>query len=971
VDDTVFFDTILPSIGLRCIALRKPSGAWHHLWGPDNAWLVATAQQIDTARNIDVYYGCSSFAPQAQDTARDPVTRKLIIGGRKQANVLLVRAFIVDLDVGAAEEGKPPKYATQRAAARAILKFALDHNLPKPWLVNSGWGIHAYWPMDADMTVADWKPVAQALKRALTAAGVLYDPSRTADESSVLRPLGTRNHKRQPKPVTLVVVGDVATFASFKLDMGPWMQAPAAPSIGTAKLSDQNSALGGGLEPDPSSALLIADHCAVIGKVRDTRGNVDQPTWYNALGVLRHTVEAPGICHDWSKGHADYTAAETDTKLAQWADHGATKCDTFAGHQRLLCSACPHFGKITSPIQLGRPRIEKTTVETVERTVDRKGFVKETVTKIELPYGYGETVQDGRRVLTHTKITTDKAGEKSAVTGVVASAYFWGVTRMWDEKGSLYEFEMVTREGTRRFLIDGRIIGPGGRELSAELASNEIVARQGQEQLMHSYMKGWLERLTNTSDQVRAHRSFGWYEDTFVLGDTVLRQDGSENRAILRGIADSKRDAVVRKGDLATWVALVDRAYNAPGQEAFQFQIGCAFAAPLLSLMQQVKGVTVYSHTDGSGVGKTTVQQVGLSVWGDWDAMMLAQGHATGNALWGLLGAYNSLPIVYDELTNAPVSEVSELVFSVSSGRAKERMNASGELRQNNSNWSTIMLASGNTLLSEKLAQHRANAEAEISRLFEFTLEHDPHLSVAEANAIFPKFRQHYGHAGYVFAKTITRNRAAVVTALHKMQAHIQKEFDLKQVERHWSALFAAVLVALYICRDKGLISFEVEPIKLWMHDQLEGNRGSRDEAVVPMDELINQMVNELWENVLVTQGSGDLRSGIAVTTLKPPRGSIVGRSIRGTGNDLASLHISRAAIHLWCAKHAVSPATVHATGVALGLCHYKIDRFGLGRGVKEYQTGNVHCWQFFPDALDIREDDVVTPLTVMTGGKP
>jgi hypothetical protein len=125
--------------------------------------------------------------------------------------------------------------------------------------------------------------------------------------------------------------------------------------------------------------------------------------------------------------------------------------------------------------------------------------------------------------------------------------------------------------------------------------------------------------------------------------------------------------------------------------------------------------------------------------------MMLAQGKATGNAHWGLLGAYNSLPIVYDELTNVPVAEVSELVFSVSSGRAKERMTAHGEIRTNNNNWSTILLASGNTLLSEKLAQHRANAEAEISRLFEFTLEAPPHLSVVEANALFPQFREHSG----------------------------------------------------------------------------------------------------------------------------------------------------------------------------------------------------------------------------------
>jgi hypothetical protein len=965
VNDIQFFDTILPSTGLRCIALVKPSGAWHHLWGDTNAWLAKISKQIDTSKNIDVYYGCSSFTVRARDVAPKDG------GGRKQINVAFVRSFWVDLDVGESEPGKPPKYATQKLAARAILKFALDHGLPQPWLVSSGWGVHAYWPTDADMPVSVWKPVAEALKRALRASGVLFDPSRTADEASVLRPPGTHNHKRQPRPIKIVAVGAISPLASIAGPMAAFVQAAASPSIATAQLSSMNAALGGGMGPEPSSALLMADHCAIMGMMRDTRGNLDQPTWYYSLGVLLHTDEAPAICHEWSDGHPDYSVAETNANLARLATHGATTCAKLAEYQPAACAACPFNGKITSPIQLGREKAHPATVETVERVVDKKGFATEKVVKRDLPFGYGETVHGGRRVLTHTVMVDDKDGKPQAKTVTVANTHFWGVTRMWDEGKSLYEFEMVTREGTRKFLIEGGAIGGGGRELSVALAENEIVARRGQKDQLHSYMSAWMENLTSTSDQVRAHRAFGWFEDTFVLGDTVIKPDGTENRAILRGIADSKRDSVVRKGSLKTWVALVDRAYNAPGQEGFQFQMACAFAAPLISLMQQVKGVTVYSHSDGSGVGKTTVQQVGLSAWGCWDDMMLAQGKATGNALWGLLGAYNSLPIVYDELTNVPVAEVSELVFSVSSGRAKERMNAHGEIRTNNNNWSTILLASGNTLLSEKLAQHRANAEAEISRLFEFTLEAPPHLSVVEANALFPQFREHYGHAGHRFARYVTMNRAKITKALNGMQQQLHAEFDLKQVERHWSALFACVVMALLICRGLGLLAFEVDPIKLWMRDQLDENRGGRDEAVVPMEDLINEMVTELFVDVLVTQGTGDLRAGIAVATLKAPRSSIVGRSIRAHGSEPADLRISRVAIHAWCAKRSISPTAMHAAGVAAGLVHPKVDRFSLGRGVKEQQVGNVHAWRFFPDALDLPDVELAPPLTLVAGGKP
>jgi hypothetical protein len=562
----------------------------------------------------------------------------------------------------------------------------------------------------------------------------------------------------------------------------------------------------------------------------------------------------------------------------------------------------------------------------------------------------------------------DKDGTLVPDTEIICNTMFWGLSRLWVDGASHIEFEMVTREGSRKFIVDSAVIGRGGREVNGVLASNEIT---GKGNALQSYLTGWLSHLSKTADRVMAHRSFGWdAEGDFVLGDAVIRPDGGESRSILMGMAKSRGEAVVRKGDLKTWVALVDRAYNAPGQEAFQFQIACAFAAPLLSLMQQVRGVTVYSHTDGSGAGKTTVHQVGLSAWGDWDALMLADKKTTPNMLWALMGAYRSLPVVYDELTNAPNADVSELVFSVSSGRAKERMTAGGEARTNNSNWSTILLASGNTLLSDKLAQHRANAEAEISRLFEFTLRADPHLSVVEANALFPQFANHYGHAGYAFARAVATNRDKVTAWLLKTQRSLISEFEMTQVERHWSALFAAVLVALVICRDQKLVAFDIAPIKAWMRDQLAENRGQRNAGVVDYKELLSQMLDELWADVLVTQGVGDLRTGTPVHTLKQPRtGSVIGRAVRATSVDKADVRISRVAIHKWCNAKGVSPKTMHETAVNLRWCAPEIERYGLGRGVKEYQTtDNIHCWKFYPDVM---EGVVSVNLSLVSGGKP
>jgi hypothetical protein len=971
VDAKLFFDTILPSEGLRCIAVPRPDKKFNHRFGPNNAWLAQASQHLDATGQIDVYFACASYLTPTR---------------RKQSNVAWVRSFWADLDVGVSKPGKPAKYATQKEAAAAIIAFSDKLGFARPWLVDSGWGVHAYWPMDADMEPGVWKATAEALKRALAAEGVLADPSRTADHASVLRPPGTHNRKRAPKLVRLVSQGGVMVLQAFQKLLLAHMGGAAAsfttdpfaklgpPPAGVAKGS---SDLTAGVGFDPSSALMIADQCAIMGMMRDTRGNLDQPTWYGALGVLAETIEAPAIAHAWSKGHPTYSYAETEAKLAQAGQYPPTTCAKLGEQWADVCKACPHFGQIKSPIVLGRERAKPSTIETVEKTVAADGTIHETRGKLWMPNGYGEDVIDGRRVLTFTTVKRDKDGNVvERKVDPICNTFFWGVTRLWVDDVSQIEWQMETREGTREFRMDGSLIGKGGAEVLAALGSKEIIAKPGRERHVHSYMGNWMAHLTATTDQVMAYRSFGWAGDKFVLGDEVLNPNAPPHRAVLVGEAEKRAKFVTCKGDLQTWVSLVDRAYNAPGQEAFQFQLACAFAAPLLSLMDQVKGVTVYSFSEGSGVGKTTVQRVGLSAWGAWDDMMLAQGKTTNNALWGILGGYNSLPIVYDELTNAENSEVSELVFSVSSGRAKERMSASGETRTNNSNWSTILLASGNTLLSEKLSQHRGNAEAEISRLFEFDLQVDPHLSVVEANDLFPQFSQHYGHAGKKFAKYVTDHRLGVEAMLRKVQAAVVTDMQMEQVERHWSSLFAAVLVALIICRSEGLLAFDIASLKTWMRRQLRGNRDQKTAMVSTLEDQIGYMINELWDGVLVTTGAGDKRSGVFARVDKLPKSKLIGRAINPlTQNDPQQLYISRSAIRAWAAERGVSAGKMFETATKLGWCDPNSDyRFSLGKGTVEYPptTSMVPCWRFYPAAMTVgATGQVVQQLTAIGGGKP
>lgn len=338
-----FYDVTLPSAGLRVIALPQ-GGGFKHLFGDTNSWLAEASQYVDAKREINVYFGCATYKDASS---------------RKQSNVAFVRSFWADIDCG---PGKP--YGSARDAARVVLEFCLRVGLARPYIVKSGNGIHAYWPMTADMDPATWKDPATLFKAMLKAEGVFADPSRTADEASVLRPPGTHHRKGAPKLVKVVVEGEVSELAEFQAKLMPYANLVQLPSEAgedflpagrpVAGMVMGNSDLTAGVEYRPSNGHKIAEQCGVIALLRDTKGVVDQPTWYFGMGVLAFTEDGDALCHEWSSGDPRYSEAETNKKIAQIrANQRPTSCEKLGEQHPVICGACPHNGKIKTPYALG------------------------------------------------------------------------------------------------------------------------------------------------------------------------------------------------------------------------------------------------------------------------------------------------------------------------------------------------------------------------------------------------------------------------------------------------------------------------------------------------------------------------------------------------------------------------------------------------------------------------------------------
>src|SRR5262249_41719199 len=290
--------------------------------------------------------------------------------GRTKQNARCAKAFWLDIDAG---PDKP--YPDWKAAARALAEFCKATGLPRPLIVLSGLGIHAYWPLVQTLDPETWGCYARGLKALCVKHGLQADPARTADITSVLRTPGTHHRKAGIRPVQcsplvgpyaleqfatlLSVVGEATPRASnakpktstIVSELGPTPPHLASVSVGGVKEKLHRSLRS---TFEPSLGILIAEQCEQLRALRDTKGNLSEPLWYACLGVLAFAEDGEQLAHEWSSGDERYTEQETQERLDRARQFGPTTCKKFHEHNPTVCERCSWFQKITSPIVVGR-----------------------------------------------------------------------------------------------------------------------------------------------------------------------------------------------------------------------------------------------------------------------------------------------------------------------------------------------------------------------------------------------------------------------------------------------------------------------------------------------------------------------------------------------------------------------------------------------------------------------------------------
>jgi hypothetical protein len=783
------------------------------------------------------------FLDQKEDNVYYAVSAFQNRNNRKQSNVRSTQCLALDVDCG---PGKP--FKNWKVGLKALGEFISATGLPKPMIIHSGNGLHAYWPLRDEASPAEWQPVANSLKKACVDHQFEVDFTVPADSARVLRPVGTHN-KKNGKPVYLLIDADPVhlTTISQVLDVSTYN----IPTGVSQRPSNLLAALAVKTDFPPSNPAFIAEKCAQIKWGVAHQDEVDEPFWYAMIGVAAHCQDPQQTAIAWSNQHPDFDQMKTLSKLTQWTQSatGPATCKKFQDLRPSGCAKCPVRNKITSPNQLG---VQYQAIAAPQNAPDP------TSTIVPIPKPFKRTAAGIKRVVDNTDVDICNFDLYPVSYGKDESLGYEVVRYHWQRP----------HVGWQELKMRQALLAEGSREFSTAIADQGIVLKnkyqtEDFQMLLRSYMEELRQRRTVT----HLYSTMGWKEEfkQFVLGNVLFRvdQNGAVNDEPIVLSATTQRlgaELYEAAGDPDEWVkftTLLDKAQLYP----HMFSLGVGFSAPLYAFTG-LKGITVslYGPTGG---GKTLAQYWQQSIWGVPEKLHFAA-KFTQNALFGRMGMYAHLPMTIDEATLVDQDEVGEFLYWVTQGRDKARMNRQSEERDART-WAMPVTISTNKSWQTKLTASGLDTGAQMARLLEITVP--PHkLFSRDSEAgrrIYNFLMANHGHVGREYMRRLMDLGPDTIKAdIDEAVATFAQRYKCKfsGEERYWEQCLVLADLGLRYASDWGLINFDYRTGIEWVLKQLGAIRRAVTETYADSFDVLSEYLNDNADAAITMLHTGSVR---------------------------------------------------------------------------------------------------------------
>ena len=766
---------------------------------------------------------------------------------RKADSCLFFRTFFIDLDVG---ENKA--YANKEEAREALLKFIDETGLPDPVCIDSGGGMHAYWIMDRDIPIEEYLPYAQRFKT-FVLSKISADAAVMADPSRVMRCPETFNHKFDPPEPTSVIGNEIHVYDwdEFKEFIGG-EQAPVDPFADVRKGLDEDTLAMKKIDNFEWDFERLADRsvagdgCAQVKYWVQNLDSLSYEDWFSNMNIAYFCKDGRKWAHDLSKPHPDYTHAGVEQKLTEFDKRGKPQtCSYLANQNPDRCEGCKHRGLIKTPIVLGRVLkefnddiAEPTTVEPIpaaisdlfEKQADEAEPIRETSSTEKIPkfpdflkpFIRGE--KGGVYYLPPPKV--DKKGIVTYLDPVeILSHILYPTRRLFSPlDGECMTMHLILpNDGLKEFLLPMKSVY-ALEELKKTLSFHQVIYATKQINNIQDYLVKWSQYMINVGKAQQMRMQLGWSASikdekewakrSFVIGNNemTIEKDLVESPVspYIRGVAKHFKAV----GTYERWQESAN-LLNTPGFEIHAMSCLAGFGTTLMEYMSTA-GVTV-SLLGRSGCAKTGAMYAGISAFGDPEQLSVFD--STDNGLIGRMLNLKNLMFGIDEIGNKDSKPLSQLIHSISSGKAKIKMQASVNAeRVTEMSANLIAFLTTNESVYNKLELYKGSPDGEVARVIEFLMIQPEELKGPEGakfgTHIFDAFRFNYGHAGPKF----------IIAALEEGDIQIKKRIAYwinryladtggDSAYRFHQNFVSAVFTAGEIAIAAGIVNYDLERI--------------------------------------------------------------------------------------------------------------------------------------------------------------
>jgi len=888
MEPRTFLDRVLSTEGHYCLFAAKAAENKRVQRFFDTVGSLLDAAQFMDSDGYDVYFALATFKEE---------------GSRKVDNVNKLQSFFLDLDCGPSKD-----YPNQSEAITALKSFCATTKLPRPKLVNSGRGIHAYWFLDEAIVYDDWIQVAEKLKACCATNNLLADPAVTADAARVLRIPGTHNYKGDP-PLRVYGFGmedpEPISLEDFSNALGADFMAVPKKFIPAGANAVTDALIGNKM----SSFKAILDKtrrhvgCAQLSNIIKKQAEVSEPMWRAGLSIAKFCDDGSKAADMMSNKHPEYTPIETIRKMD--LIKGPYRCATFDEYSPGICTGCPHWGKIKSPISLGqsiRESVGEVVVEAPALELPNEPIKTYTIPKYPSPYFRGA---NGGVYIRRTQ----PDGSVDEVPVYHNDLYV--IRRIRDpEIGESVLMRLhLPKDGVREFTIP--LTAVTSKDEFRKQMSMQGVAVTRVDELM-KYTLEWVNELQANDKADDAHKQFGWVGDgfeSFVLGNQHVMAD----EITLNPPASQTLGLIPffkPRGTYEQWRKNMD-FYNRDNFEIHQYVVGTSFGSVLMQGSAE-NCAALHLHSKESGIGKTTAMFVGASVWASPKDLVVDK-KDTLNFKLHRGEIYHSLPYYLDEITNLKPYEVSDLAYALSSGQQRGRLSGSGNVeRYRGEPWKLLCVTTGNASVIEKLSAEKSQPKAEAQRIMEMKVDRlfTKSADKAEQDRFILSVKNNYGFAGPKFLQYVMQNKESVMELVTEVQKRMDARVGLTSENRFWSLHVANTLAGLILAKRMDFVSYDIAKVSNFAAWMLQTNLATVSDMTLNAQDILNDYINEHWNNVLWIKSTSDMRKGQAAGALDSlvvpealPRGKLVARY----ETDIKRAYFVPKALRAWCVEHQIN----------------------------------------------------------------